>query len=126
MGEAGAGGEARSFRVVAYDFGIKQNILRLLVDHHCEVAVVPAQTTAEEILEMGADGVFLSNGPGDPEPVDYAVANIRKLIGRIPVFGVCLGHQLCALALGGKTLRLKFLHPRSNPPLNTLPTTTTE
>ena len=119
MGESGAS-EARSFRVVAYDFGIKQNILRLLVDHHCEVGVVPAQTTAEEVLGMGADGVFLSNGPGDPEPVEYAVQNIRKLIGRIPVFGICLGHQLCGLALGGKTFKLKFGHHGSNHPVKNL------
>jgi len=106
--------------VVAYDFGIKQNILRLLVDHHCEVCVVPAQTTAKEILEMGADGVFLSNGPGDPEPVEYAVENIRNLIGRVPVFGICLGHQLCGLALGGKTFKLKFGHHGSNHPVKNL------
>jgi carbamoyl-phosphate synthase small subunit len=120
MGEAGNNGEARTFRVVAYDFGIKQNILRLLVDHHCEVAVVPAKTSADEILGMGADGVFLSNGPGDPEPIDYAVENIRKLIGRIPVFGICLGHQLCGLALGGKTFKLKFGHHGSNHPVKNL------
>src|SRR5439155_560685 len=83
---------------------------RLLVDHHCEVYVVPAQTSAEDVLEMKPDGVFLSNGPGDPEPVTYAVENIQKLFGRVPVFGICLGHQLCGLALGGKTFKLKFGH----------------
>jgi carbamoyl-phosphate synthase small subunit len=120
MGETGENNETRKFRVVAYDYGIKQNILRLLVDHHCEVAVVPAQTTAEDVLEMGADGVFLSNGPGDPEPATYAIESIRKLLGRVPVFGICLGHQLCALALGGKTFKLRFGHHGSNHPVKNL------
>jgi carbamoyl-phosphate synthase small subunit len=120
MGEAENDGGTRKFRVVAYDFGIKQNILRLLVDHHCEVAVVPAQTSAEDVLGMGPDGVFLSNGPGDPEPIGYAVENIRKLMGRVPVFGICLGHQLCGLALGGKTFKLKFGHHGSNHPVKNL------
>ncbi len=114
MGESGAGGEGRKLRVVAYDYGIKQNILRLLVDHQCEVAVVPAKTSAEEVLAMGADGVFLSNGPGDPEPATYAIENIRKMMGKVPVFGICLGHQLCGLALGGKTFKLKFGHHGAN------------
>jgi carbamoyl-phosphate synthase small subunit len=112
--------EGRKFRVAAYDFGIKQNILRLLVDHHCDVVVVPAQTSAEDVLKMEPDGVFLSNGPGDPEPISYAVENIRKLIGRVPVFGICLGHQLCGLALGGKTFKLKFGHHGSNHPVQNL------
>jgi carbamoyl-phosphate synthase small subunit len=120
MGDAGTPAEARKFRVAAYDFGIKQNILRLLVDHHCEVVVVPAQTSAEDVLALGPDGVFLSNGPGDPEPISYAVENIRKLIGRVPVFGICLGHQLCGLALGGKTFKLKFGHHGSNHPVKNL------
>jgi carbamoyl-phosphate synthase small subunit len=120
MGEAGANSEIRKFRVVAYDYGIKQNILRLLVDHHCEVVVVPAQTSAEDVLAMGADGVFLSNGPGDPEPATYAIESIRKLLGRVPVFGICLGHQLCGLALGGKTFKLKFGHHGSNHPVKNL------
>jgi carbamoyl-phosphate synthase small subunit len=120
MGEAGENNETRRFRVVAYDYGIKQNILRLLVDHHCEVAVVPAKTSAEDVLGMGPDGVFLSNGPGDPEPANYAVENIRKLMGRVPVFGICLGHQLCGLALGGKTFKLKFGHHGSNHPVKNL------
>jgi len=115
-----AGREARRFRVVAYDYGIKQNILRQLVDHHCQVAVVPAQTPAEDVLAMKPEGVFLSNGPGDPEPVTYAVENIRKLLGRVPVFGICLGHQLCGLALGGKTFKLKFGHHGSNHPVKNL------
>ena len=120
MGESGSKTGTRKHRVVAYDFGIKQNILRLLVDHHCEVAVVPAQTSAEDVLALGADGVFLSNGPGDPEPIGYAVENIRKLLGRVPVFGICLGHQLCGLALGGKTFKLKFGHHGSNHPVKNL------
>jgi carbamoyl-phosphate synthase small subunit len=121
MGEAGGQTEeGRKFRVVAYDYGIKQNILRLLVDHHCEVCVVPAKTKAEDVLEMGADGVFLSNGPGDPEPIDYGLESIRKLLGKVPVFGICLGHQLCGLALGGKTYKLKFGHHGSNHPVKNL------
>ncbi len=120
MGESDAHAETRRHRVVAYDYGIKQNILRLLVDHQCEVFVVPAQTSAEDVLEMKPDGVFLSNGPGDPEPIDYAVENIRKLIGHVPVFGICLGHQLCGLALGGKTFKLKFGHHGSNHPVQNL------
>ena len=111
---------ARRHRVVAYDFGIKQNILRLLVDHGCEVTVVPAKTSAEDVLALKPDGVFLSNGPGDPEPVTYAVANIRKLLGRTPIFGICLGHQLCGLALGGKTFKLKFGHHGANHPVKNL------
>jgi carbamoyl-phosphate synthase small subunit len=107
-------------RVIAYDFGIKQNILRLLVDHGCEVTVVPAQTSAEDVLALKPDGVFLSNGPGDPEPITYAVANIRKLLGRVPIFGICLGHQLCGLALGGRTYKLKFGHHGSNHPVKNL------
>jgi len=120
MGESDAQAETRRHRVVAYDYGIKQNILRLLVDHQCEVYVVPAQTSAEDVLEMKPDGVFLSNGPGDPEPVNYAVESIKKLIGHVPVFGICLGHQLCGLALGGKTFKLKFGHHGSNHPVKNL------
>jgi carbamoyl-phosphate synthase small subunit len=108
------------YRVVAYDFGIKQNILRLLVDHHCEVMVVPAQTSAEDVLALLPHGVFLSNGPGDPEPITYAIANIQKLVGRVPIFGICLGHQLCGLALGGRTFKLKFGHHGSNHPVKNL------
>jgi carbamoyl-phosphate synthase small subunit len=112
-------GQAR-YRVVAYDFGIKQNILRLLVDHGCNVTVVPAKTSAEDVLALKPQGVFLSNGPGDPEPVTYAIANIRKLLGRVPIFGICLGHQLCGLALGGRTFKLKFGHHGSNHPVKNL------
>ena len=114
-------GEARH-RVVAYDFGIKQNILRLLVDHNCDVTVVPAKTSADDVLALKPHGVFLSNGPGDPEPVTYAVKNIQKLLGRTPIFGICLGHQLCGLALGGKTFKLKFGHHGSNHPVKNLVT----
>lgn len=120
MGEAQSSGEAQKFRVVAYDYGIKQNILRLLVDHNCEVMVVPAKTTAEEALALKPDGVFLSNGPGDPEPASYAIESIRSLLGRVPVFGICLGHQLCGLALGGKTFKLRFGHHGSNHPVKNL------
>ncbi|HYL83166.1 MAG TPA: glutamine-hydrolyzing carbamoyl-phosphate synthase small subunit [Candidatus Angelobacter sp.] len=120
MGESDAKGEAHKHRVVAYDYGIKQNILRLLVDHQCEVWVVPAQTSAEDVLGMKPDGVFLSNGPGDPEPIGYAIENIRGLIGKVPIFGICLGHQLCGLALGGKTYKLKFGHHGSNHPVKNL------
>jgi carbamoyl-phosphate synthase small subunit len=126
MGESGTTPDAHKFRVVAYDFGIKQNILRLLVDHQCEVTVVPANTSAEDILNFKPDGVFLSNGPGDPEPVTYAQENIRKLAGRVPIFGICLGHQLCGLALGGKTFKLKFGHHGSNHPVKNLLTNQVE
>jgi carbamoyl-phosphate synthase small subunit len=112
--------EAKRLRVVAYDFGIKQNILRLLVDHGCEVTVVPAQTSAADVLAMKPQGIFLSNGPGDPEPIGYAIENIRKLLGRVPIFGICLGHQLCGLALGGRTYKLKFGHHGSNHPVKNL------
>ena len=108
--------------VVAFDYGIKRNILRLLVSHNCNVTVVPAATSAEDVLALKPSGVFLSNGPGDPEPIHYAIDNIRKLAGRVPIFGICLGHQLCGLALGGKTYKLKFGHHGSNHPVKNLRT----
>ena len=107
----------RELHVVAYDFGIKQNILRMLIREGCRVTVVPAETTAEDVLALKPDGVFLSNGPGDPEPVDYAVRAIRQMMGRVPVFGICLGHQLTGLALGGRTYKLKFGHHGGNHPV---------
>jgi len=111
------GRETTKLHVVAYDFGIKHNILRMLTREGCRVTVVPAETTAEDVLSLKPDGVFLSNGPGDPEPVDYAVKAIRDMMGRVPVFGICLGHQLCGLALGGKTYKLKFGHHGGNHPV---------
>jgi carbamoyl-phosphate synthase small subunit len=107
----------KRLHVVAYDFGIKHNILRMLTREGCRVTVVPAETSAEDVLELKPDGVFLSNGPGDPEPVDYAVKAIRKFLGRVPVFGICLGHQLTGLALGGRTYKLKFGHHGGNHPV---------
>jgi carbamoyl-phosphate synthase small subunit len=103
--------------VVAYDFGIKHNILRRLVHMGCRVTVVPALTPAEDVLALEPDGVFLSNGPGDPEPLVTQVANVRKLIGRTPIFGICLGQQVLGLALGGKTYKLKFGHRGANHPV---------
>jgi carbamoyl-phosphate synthase small subunit len=120
MGESDAKGESYKHRVLALDYGIKQNILRLLVDHNCDVWVAPAQTSAEDVLGLKPDGVFLSNGPGDPEPIGYAIETIKKLIGQVPIFGICLGHQLCGLALGGKTFKLKFGHHGSNHPVKNL------
>ncbi|MCC6862271.1 MAG: glutamine-hydrolyzing carbamoyl-phosphate synthase small subunit [Bryobacterales bacterium] len=103
--------------VVAYDFGIKRNILRCLCQVGCRVTVVPALTPAEDVLALAPDGVFLSNGPGDPEPLQRQAANVRRLIGKKPVFGICLGHQVLALALGGRTYKLKFGHRGANHPV---------
>jgi len=108
--------------VVAYDFGIKRNILRSLVSNSIDVLVVPARTPWKEVLNMKPDGVLLSNGPGDPAPLTYAINNIKNLIGKIPVFGICLGHQLSALALGAKTFKLKFGHRGANHPVKNLET----
>jgi carbamoyl-phosphate synthase small subunit len=112
-----AAGKPARFKVVAYDFGIKRNILRNLVASGCDVTVVPADTPAEKVLALNPDGIFLSNGPGDPEPIRYAQENIRKLLGKKPIFGICLGHQLLSIALGGKTYKLKFGHRGGNQPV---------
>lgn len=109
------------FHVVAYDFGVKLNILRMLAERGCRVTVVPAQTPAADVLALKPDGVFLSNGPGDPEPCDYAIAAIKEFIARkIPTFGICLGHQLLGLASGAKTLKMKFGHHGANHPVQDL------
>jgi carbamoyl-phosphate synthase small subunit len=111
-------GQAPRHKVVAYDFGAKHNILRMLVDRSCDLLVVPAQTPASEVLAMQPDGVFLSNGPGDPEPCDYAIDAIREILtAGIPIFGICLGHQLLALASGAKTIKMKFGHHGANHPV---------
>ncbi len=110
------------FHVVAYDYGIKQNILRRLVDIGSRVTIVPAATPAHDVLDLKPDGVFLSNGPGDPEPVEYAAKAVRQLAGRVPVFGICLGHQIVGLALGGRTYKLKFGHHGGNHPVMDLET----
>jgi carbamoyl-phosphate synthase small subunit len=122
--------EARSFRqadprhfVVAYDFGIKHNILRMLADRGCRIRVVPAETPADQVLAMKPDGVFLSNGPGDPEPCTYAIEAIRVfLAARVPLFGICLGHQLLGLAAGARTVKMKFGHHGANHPVKDLDT----
>jgi len=112
--------EAR-FHVVAYDFGAKRNILRMLAERGCKLTVVPAQTPASEVLAMKPDGVFLSNGPGDPEPCDYAIRAIQEILDTgLPVFGICLGHQLLALASGAKTRKMKFGHHGANHPVKDL------
>ena len=107
-----------TFHVVAYDYGIKRNILRLLAEEDCRLTVVPATTTAEEVLALQPDGVFLSNGPGDPEPCNYAIEAIRTLVDKgLPTFGICLGHQLLGLASGAKTEKMKFGHHGANHPV---------
>lgn len=119
------GGYAKSgsgkYKVVAYDFGVKHNILRLLVDRGCDVTVVPAKTPAADVLAMNPDGVFLSNGPGDPEPCDYAIEAIKTILDkRVPTFGICLGHQLLGLASGAQTVKMKFGHHGANHPVQDL------
>lgn len=111
------------FKVVAYDYGVKRNILRMLVERGCEVIVVPAKTSASDVLAMSPDGIFLSNGPGDPEPCDYAITAIKEILETdTPTFGICLGHQLLALACGAKTLKMKFGHHGANHPVQDLAT----
>jgi carbamoyl-phosphate synthase small subunit len=124
-GKSGATGSAesrilnpKSFHVVAYDFGVKRNILRMLAERGCRITVVPAKTSAAEVLAMKPDGVFLSNGPGDPEPCDYAIAATQKFLEvGIPLFGICLGHQIMGLAVGAKTVKMKFGHRGANHPV---------
>ena len=114
---------APKYKVVAYDYGVKRNILRMLAERGCELTVVPAKTPAAEVLAMNPDGVFLSNGPGDPEPCDYAIAAIREILAKnVPTFGICLGHQLLGLASGAKTVKMKFGHHGANHPVKDLDT----
>jgi len=118
LGKGHRPGKSDRFHVVAFDFGVKRNILRMLADRGCGITVVPATTTAQEVMGMNPDGVFLSNGPGDPEPCDYAVAAIKELLRhQVPLFGICLGHQLLCLAAGGKTKKMKFGHHGANHPV---------
>jgi carbamoyl-phosphate synthase small subunit len=117
-----AGGEQR-VHVVAYDFGVKRNILRMLAQRHCRLTVVPARTSAAEVFALAPDGIFLSNGPGDPEPCDYAITAIREFLDRgLPTFGICLGHQLMGLASGARTVKMKFGHHGANHPVKDLDT----
>ena len=118
--------DQKDFRVAVYDFGVKFSILRALYDHGCELRIFPAHTPPEEVLAWKPHGVFLSNGPGDPEPVTYAIETAKYLLGRIPIFGICLGHQILALALGGKTIKLKFGHHGANHPVKNLETNAVE
>jgi carbamoyl-phosphate synthase small subunit len=124
LGEGHRQSSDSTFHVAAYDFGVKRNILRMLADRGCRITVFPAQTTAAELLASKPDGVFLSNGPGDPEPCEYAIAAIREILEstRIPVFGICLGHQLMGLASGARTVKMKFGHHGANHPVKDLDT----
>ncbi len=123
LGAGFASPPSRRFRVVAYDFGVKRNILRLLVDRGCELIVVPARTSAAEALAYEPDGIFLSNGPGDPEPCDYAIVATRELVEHgVPVFGICLGHQIMGLAAGARTMKMKFGHHGANHPVRNIAT----
>ncbi|SEA63061.1 glutamine-hydrolyzing carbamoyl-phosphate synthase small subunit [Alkalimonas amylolytica] len=123
LGKGFVSPEKTPFHVVAYDYGVKRNILRMLVDRGCKLTVVPAQTSASDVLALSPDGIFLSNGPGDPAPCDYAITAIKALLATdIPVFGICLGHQLLALASGAKTTKMKFGHHGGNHPVQNLDT----
>lgn len=118
LGEGFTQPDTSAYHVVAYDFGVKHNILRLLADRGCRITLVPAQTSAEDVLALAPDGVFLANGPGDPEPCDYAIAATRVFLERkLPVFGICLGHQILGLAVGGKTVKMKTGHHGANHPV---------
>jgi carbamoyl-phosphate synthase small subunit len=121
MDDRGSQSERTGFRVAVYDFGVKFSILRALYQHGCRLRIFPAHTPADELLEWNPDGIFLSNGPGDPEPVGYAVEAVRILLGKKPIFGICLGHQILGLALGAKTTKLKFGHHGANHPVKYLP-----
>tara|TARA_B100001559_G_scaffold16756_1_gene14141 strand:- start:3358 stop:4053 length:696 start_codon:yes stop_codon:yes gene_type:complete len=114
------------FKVAAIDYGIKHNILNILKDNNCEVTVFPAQTSAKEILDFNPDGIFLSNGPGDPSAVTYGIEMVKSLLGSKPIFGICLGHQILSLALGAKTFKLKFGHRGINHPVKNLETKVVE
>lgn len=123
LGEGYGKLESPKFKVVAYDFGVKKNILRMLAERGCDVTVVPAQTPAKDVLALNPDGVFLSNGPGDPEPCDYAIAAVQEIMAaRMPVFGICLGHQIMALASGAKTFKMQNSHHGANHPVKDLDT----
>ncbi|RDI09649.1 glutamine-hydrolyzing carbamoyl-phosphate synthase small subunit [Comamonas sp. AG1104] len=123
LGEGYGKLESPRFKVVAYDFGVKKNILRMLAERGCDVTVVPAQTPAKDVLALNPDGVFLSNGPGDPEPCDYAIAAVQEIMAaRMPVFGICLGHQIMALASGAKTFKMQNSHHGANHPVKDLDT----
>ena len=126
LGQGYGKGKDPRFHVVAYDYGIKRNILRKLAARGCRLTVLPAQAPAEEALVLRPDGIFLSNGPGDPEGVPYLIEAVRNLIGKRPIFGICLGHQIIGLALGGRTYKLKFGHHGGNQPVKDLTTSKVE
>lgn len=123
LGQGYVSQQAPQFHVVAYDYGVKRNILRMLAERGCRITVVPAKTSAEAVLALNPDGIFLSNGPGDPEPCEYAIKSIRTLLtAKKPIFGICLGHQLLGLAVGGKTRKMAFGHHGANHPVQDLTT----